>query len=299
MSNENEKQPQVPPSELQKTEAAKPAMLVSVDNSEFNCYLDTAKFNQLFRAAQLLASTEIVPVRYQKKPADCFVAMQMAIRMQTDPLMFMQNTYVVQGRPGMEAKFVIALINNRGPFKGPVQWEFKGQGNSRACTAYATHKITNEVCKATVSWDMAEKEGWTKKNGSKWQTMPDLMFQYRSASFLANLYCPEVKMGMMTVEEIIDIEPENFEAAQNKANQRIKDSSGSRPIDTAFEEPAAGTEQPENAGLESQRPQDDTPPQKLPYYCPVCDTEHLYQKGNKCPMVDKDGNPCTGKLIKQ
>lgn len=230
--------------DIKKVEQPKQAILVAVDDSEFSCYLDTAKFNQLQRAANLLASTEIVPVRYQKKPADCFVAMQMAIRMKSDPLMFMQNTYVVQGRPGMEAKYVIALMNSRGPFKGPVQWKFTGQGKERTCTAYATHKITNEVCEATVSWDMAEKEGWTKKGGSKWLTMPDLMFQYRSASFLANLYCPEVKMGMLTVEEIIDISTDTtFAEAQVKASGEIKKDTGSEIIDSAFEQPAQEPEQ--------------------------------------------------------
>ena len=204
----------------------KPLSLVAKDDGEFSCYLDTAKFNQLQRAAALLASTEIVPERYRNKAADCFVAMQMAIRIKSDPLMFMQNTYVVQGRPGMEGKYVIALMNARGPFKGPVQWRMEGTGDNRSCTAYATHKITNEKCEATVTWEMATKEGWTTKKGSKWLTMPDQMFKYRSASFLANLYCPEVKMGMLTVEEIIDIEPPTFEEAAAAADDTIKDEAG-------------------------------------------------------------------------
>lgn len=188
---------------------AKPApqkiTTTSVDNSEFACFLDTAKFNQLWRVSQVFAASQLVPMHYQQKPNDCFVATQMALRLGTDPMMFMQNTYVIHGKPGMLSQLVIALINARGPFCGPIQWKFTGKGDTRACTAYAKHKATGEICEATVSWDMATKEGWTTKKGSKWQTMPDLMFQYRSAAFLGRLYCPECLMGMRTVDELNDI----------------------------------------------------------------------------------------------
>jgi len=193
--------------EIQKTEAQKPAPLISIDEGDFQCYLDTAKFNQMWRAAQVFSSSEIVPTQYRNKPNDCFIALQMAMRCKCDPMAFMQGTYVVYGRPGMEAKLAIALMNSRGPFDGPVQWKFEGKGASRSCTAYAKHKQTGGMCEATITWDMAEKEGWTKKQGSKWQTMPDLMFMYRSAAFLGRLYCPEVLYGMQTVEEIVDVGP--------------------------------------------------------------------------------------------
>ena len=44
--------------------------------------------------------------------------------------------------------------------------------------------------------EMAVKEGWYGKNGSKWQTMPELMLRYRSASFFGKLYAPELLMGL-------------------------------------------------------------------------------------------------------
>ena len=96
-------------------------------------------------------------------------------------------------------------MNKRGPFTGPIQWRFEGEGDDRTCIAYATHRATNEVCEAPVSWRMVKAEGWLNKDGSKWKTMPEQMFRYRSATFLARLYCPEVMMGIRTVEELEDI----------------------------------------------------------------------------------------------
>jgi hypothetical protein len=152
----------------------------------------------------MYSKSQMVPAHYQNKPADCMIACQMAVRLGVDPFMFLQNTYIVSGKPGMEAKLAIALVNSRGPFSGPIQWKFDGQGKTRSCTAYAVHKVTGEVCEATVTWAMVEAEGWNKKPGSKWLSMPDMMFRYRSATFLARLYCPECLMGMMAEDEIID-----------------------------------------------------------------------------------------------
>jgi hypothetical protein len=52
--------------------------------------------------------------------------------------------------------------------------------------------------------DMANKEGWTKKSGSKWLTMPDQMLIYRAAAFWQRAYAPEISMGFLTKEEIED-----------------------------------------------------------------------------------------------
>ncbi|MCK9245232.1 MAG: recombinase RecT [Dehalococcoidia bacterium] len=181
------------------------AIVLSEDSTALACYLDSAKYNQAYRAANTLAASTLVPKQYQNKPHDCFIALQLSRSMGVEPFMLMQNTYVVHGKPGFEAKFIIAMVNSKGPFKGPIQWKFEGEGAKRSCTAYAYLKESGEKCEATVSWGMVEKEGWSKKEGSKWMTMPDLMFQYRSATFLARLYCPEVLFGMQTVEELYDV----------------------------------------------------------------------------------------------
>ena len=75
------------------------------------------------------------------------------------------------------------------------------------CTAYATHHKTGTLGEATVSWRMVKAEGWIAKDGSKWKTMPEMMFRYRSAMFLARLFCPEVLMGMQTTDELEDVGP--------------------------------------------------------------------------------------------
>ncbi|MCE5229039.1 hypothetical protein LLG95_05520 [bacterium] len=203
-------------------------------------WLNRDKFEHIQRIAKVFAESNLVPAQYRGKIADCIIAAQMAFRLSVDPFMFMQNTYVVYGRPGMEAKLAIALVNERGPFDGPIQWRFSrtcnqcgglgekdnapctrcnGTGSVPAkivppaamipddftCTAFATHRKTNDICEARISWKMVKDEGWFKKDGSKWQTMPELMFRYRSATFLARLYAPECLMGMQMIDELQDV----------------------------------------------------------------------------------------------
>ena len=189
-----------------------PDQLIVHDTGEYAMLFDSAKFNQAYRVATAFAKSGLVPDHFKENPAGVFVVLHMATRMKLDPFMVLQKTYMVHGRPGMEAQLVIALVNSRGPFTGPIRWTLSGEGKNRQCTAFATHAKTQELCEATVTWGMVEAEGWntdtTTRSGkiqkSKWNTMSDLMFRYRSATFLARLYCPEVIMGLSTADELED-----------------------------------------------------------------------------------------------
>lgn len=161
--------------------------------------------------------------------ANCVIAMNMAQRMKADELMVMQNLLIIEGRPSWSSQWIIAAINGCGRFS-PLRFEIKTLGDKEiersetywennerktrtqkvkakdmACIAWAIEKETGERIESpTVSIEMAVKEGWYTKNGSKWQTMPEVMLRYRTASFFGKLYAPELLMGLQTVEEMQD-----------------------------------------------------------------------------------------------
>ena len=194
------------------------------DEGSYSAFFDSARFEQLQRIAKVFAASKMVPEHFRGKDADCIIAVEMASRLNADPFALMQALYVVHGKPGFEAKFVIGLMNTRGPFEGPIQWTTTGEGKNRAWTAYAKHRQTGERCDATVTWAMAEAEGWVGKAGSKWKTMPDIMGRYRSAMFLARLFCPEVLMGMQSIDELHDIgEVQSRPAVETKSLADLKD----------------------------------------------------------------------------
>ena len=159
------------------------------------------------RAAKCLASSTLVPKEYQGNLSNCIIALNMAQRMGADPLMVMQNLYPVHGRPSWSAQFLIATFNQCGRFEAlRYEWRSEKGKNDWGCRAYTRERSTGErIESAWIDWQMVEAEGWNKRNGSKWLTMPEQMFMYRSAAWLVRAYAPELSMGLQTSEEIHDV----------------------------------------------------------------------------------------------
>lgn len=222
--------------------AERPQRAIVVDDGLFSNLMDTSRFEHLQRVSKVFANSSLVPEHFRGKEADCFIAVEMAMRLKLHPFNLMQSLYVVHGKPGIEAKMAIALINSSGIFEGPLQFKLAGEGMKRQCTAFAVHAKTRQVCETTVTMEMAKAEGWIDKSGSKWKTLPDLMLQYRSASFFARLYCPEVIFGMQTREELdeIDVTPAGQEPASPR--RTLKDRLGAGTvIDGATGQPDTAT----------------------------------------------------------
>lgn len=169
---------------------------------------NTDLYAMAVKQAKILASSDLVPEgTYRGKPANCLIALDMAHRTGLSPLNVMQNLYIVKGRPGWSGQYCISAINSSGKFS-PLEFVqmINDDGSTKGYYAQATNVITGKICVGSpVTWDMVRAEGWYDKNGSKWKTMPDLMFRYRCAAFFARTYCPEVLNGLQTVEELKDV----------------------------------------------------------------------------------------------
>lgn len=178
------------------------------------CGFDTvAGFEAIQRMANLFSASSIVPDTYRRKGendytsrGNCVIALDMALRMGANPLMVMQNLYVVHGRPAWSAQFLIATLNKSGKFSA-LRYAFQGtEGKDDwGCRACATELSTGEKLQGPlITIGLAKKEGWYGKSGSKWQTMPELMLQYRAAAWFVRSYAPEIAMGLKTTEEVLD-----------------------------------------------------------------------------------------------
>lgn len=196
------------------------------------------QFEALQRVAKPFAEGTIVPAHYKGNIGNCIIAVDLAFRMNLPPLMVMKELYVVNGSPSWSSKFLVACINKSGRFTNiryrkrdlgkigtikvqKVEWkvvngknvkdvklvdtdEFKDVDNWE-CVAYCTEKATGETLESDpVTIEMAIKEGWYTKDGSKWVTMPQLMLTYRAAAFWQRTYAPEISMGFPTIEEVED-----------------------------------------------------------------------------------------------
>ena len=232
--------------------------------ANFNTYRG---FQAMHHMAESLANSTIIPEAFRNtimvkdrydqaskrwlfKPepnpngvSNCIIALNMAQRLGADPMMIMQNLYLVDGRPSWSSQFIIAAINSCGRYSplrfditggdeeieipyAVTEWEYNQDTRKREpvestkvakvknlkCVAWVNEKATGERLESSpISMELAVKEGWFQKNGSKWQTMPEQMLRYRAASFFGRIYAPDLLMGLKTQEEeldsIIDITP--------------------------------------------------------------------------------------------
>ena len=178
--------------------------LVKTDSSIFSTI---ASFEDGQRIAKGLASSDLVPQAYKGNIPNTMIALEMATRIGVSPFMVMQNLDIIQGKPSWRSSFIIAALNSCGRFK-PLKFEFIGSdanADSYGCRAYTDDFDGNRITGPMVTWLRVKSEGWLSKAGSKWKTMPELMFQYRAASFFGRLYAPDILNGMQSVEEVKDV----------------------------------------------------------------------------------------------
>lgn len=205
------------------------------------------QFESMQRCAKPYAESTIVPTAYRGNIGNCIIALDLAYRMNLPALMVMKELYIVNGSPSWSSKFLVACINKLGRFTNiryrkrhlgkigtikvqKVSWRDNPNGGGRVkdvklvnsdefkdidnieCVAYCTEKSTGEMLESDpVTIEMAIKEGWYTKDGSKWVTMPQLMLTYRAAAFWQRVYAPEVSMGFPTREEVEDVQDIEYE----------------------------------------------------------------------------------------
>lgn len=204
--------------------------LATVENRQVSVFSTGQHFEQAQRVAKMLAQSDLVPKEYQGSISNCMIAMEIAQRTGTGAFEVTQNLEVIHGRPSWKSSYVIAKLNSCGRFS-PLEFEFEDRGEKTVEYEYtkwegkrksretAKQKVRDKACRVVtkslatnniqhgpwVSIEMAVKEGWYNRSGSKWQTMPDIMLQYRAASFFGRMSAPEVLLGMHSADEVVDI----------------------------------------------------------------------------------------------
>jgi hypothetical protein len=114
-------------------------------------------------------------------------------------MLLFQEMGVYKGKPITSTKFAIARANNSGILRGPITWQSQGTGPALEVIASAVLRETGQVITAKASMKEAIADGWTRN--AKYQSIPEQMLRWRSASRLINLYFPEVLFGMGVREE--------------------------------------------------------------------------------------------------
>lgn len=161
--------------------------------------MNPAMFDQMQRVGKMLAMSPLFPEHLRRGSPETAIAngvlvLNMAIRLEEDPLTVAQNIYFVGGKPGWSSSYLISKANQHGVFAAPIEWETTGAGDALSVTAFAIMKKSGNRVSVTCDMKLARAEGWT--NNKKYMSMPGQMLRYRSATWLIRLYCPEVMVGV-------------------------------------------------------------------------------------------------------
>lgn len=196
-------------------------LAVKTDNTPASTDLlsDFQAFENAQRIGKMLSQSQIIPASYQNNLPNVIVAMEIAARNKLSPIVVMQNLNVIKGRPTWSSKYIIAAlttsrVNN-------LHYETTSDGNVTVSGFGGNKTIVNLMCRAIandkasgeerigpwVSMKMAIDEGWYGKDGSKWKTMPELMIRYRAVTFFANIFYPEITIGIDTEDSMPEAVP--------------------------------------------------------------------------------------------
>ena len=204
---------------------------------------ETQAFELVQRQAMMLSKSTLVPKDFAGNVANCAIALNVAKRTRLDPLMVCQNLAIIHGRPSWSATALIGMINASGKFS-PLRFVFDSDEAPTWCHAVARDMATGEELKGErITLEMAKKEGWSTKNGSKWLTMPGQMLRYRAASFWSRAYASDMSLGMYTQDEVRDFAEPPRNVTPAKVNPFVAEPEPEEPevvvqdVEVVIEEP--------------------------------------------------------------
>lgn len=158
--------------------------------------------DKMMQLSEMLSKSTIVPIQYQNRPENTFIALDLSNRMGISPMAVMQNMYIIQGKPSFSGSFISALIKSS-PLFSDVELIWVGEKGKGSYGAYvkATDNRTGKTVKGvTVTMSMANAEGWLKN--PKWKSMPELMISYRAFSFFGRVHASELLNGIYSTDEL-------------------------------------------------------------------------------------------------
>lgn len=179
-----------------------------------------AMFDHVQRFARLLSASAFTPKHLkgsdeQRTVANCFRVAAQAMRWGYDPFAVADETYEVHGRLGYQGKLIIAVVNSRANMKGRLRFEYAGTDQNMTVTVVG--QFTDEDSPRTVTLAVHQ----AKTSNEMWTKDPEQKLAYSGAIRWARRHCPEVVMGVQSVEDLERIA--DNEAANEKPKAKSLD----------------------------------------------------------------------------
>jgi hypothetical protein len=164
--------------------------------------------------------------------ANATAAVLQGLSLGLDPLVSLQQIYIVHGRPGMYAKLMVALVQAH----GHEIWD-EDLSDSRAVVA-GRRRGTDNIVRVTVTMEQARKAGWTR-NEAYTKTPQDMLWS-RAAARVCDRIASDVLKGIASVEQIRDemAPPSNGNGTRTVTPRRRVQAVTGAPVEPPLDEPA-------------------------------------------------------------
>jgi len=148
------------------------------------------------RLGMALCGTEFVPVTFRGKPEAAAAAILSGKSLGLDPMNALANIFVVQGRPAMYARTMVALVLSAGH---DVR---RGAATAESVTVLARRKGQSDWQEFTWSIDRARQAGYL--SNKKYSTDPIAMLTAKAQAEACRTIAPDVLTGVAaySVEEV-------------------------------------------------------------------------------------------------
>lgn len=170
-----------------------------------------ANYSELERFSEKVASSQLVPKRYEKDVASVAVCIQMGLELGLSPMSALQNIAVINGIPTIYGDAALALVRASGlieVYKEEVikdeESEEKEDSKGDKFGVKITVKRVNEDPHESVFTVKDAKAAKLWGKAGPWTNYPKRMLMFRARGFALRDVFPDVLMGFKTFEEVND-----------------------------------------------------------------------------------------------
>lgn len=185
----------------------RPALIMVQGSSQTGADVYVPKdMDQVFKLAEMLASSTMVPKDFKGQVGNCIIAMQWGAELGLKPLQAIQNIAVINGKPGLYGDIGKALLLGRGFKIDEADTEEIRRTEVARCTI--TRPNGSVITRTFSKQDAVDAGLWKSSGESVWFKYRQRQMAWRAFWFAARDAAADVLKGMAGVEELRDYAPE-------------------------------------------------------------------------------------------
>ena len=170
-------------------------------------FVPTNEWVVMVKQAEYLASSDIIPTAYRRKPANIMVAALTGRAHGWDVMTAMRNGHVVEGTWGLRPEAMLGLVRSRGHKVGIDLRADRAVVCGERCDNGDTMTVVFSFEDAAIAGLCTIKDGRPyarSQNGKRlpWEQYPKTMCQWRAVALLCRTLFSDVTLGVHSVEEL-------------------------------------------------------------------------------------------------